>query len=310
MNCLIFLDLLQVGVKFFKGLDGSDYYCKWCGDGGKLFCCSKCPAVFCAKCVKINFSAADVEEIEQDDNWLCFLCNKDTLRLHRARHWALQNFMKKQENFMLNKTMTKSQIRNAMAKDLSTCCPSPKRLGATGVRPLSVSPGRKRTAPSGPSKRSKRSQSTSQGCGVRPLSVSPGRKRTAPSGPSKRPQRSQSESQGSSSMSLRSTTPVRTNPSAPPNTPLKSILSNKRLMLNHPTFFRVATDECDAITGVLNICQNTINEIISLDTNLAPETESRLNVLCTSLQYLNNYTADLMKKHKANITNEWEQTRK
>ena len=47
-----------------KGDDGTYEYCRWCGNGGELLLCDKCPNAFCKKCIKRNLGRKKVTEIE------------------------------------------------------------------------------------------------------------------------------------------------------------------------------------------------------------------------------------------------------
>lgn len=122
--------------------------------GGELLCCSKCPYAFCEKCVLRNFSSDGLKQILSNDNWKCYACTPKILYPLRAQHWALVNYIKKQQKYIpaiykncfelilnfrfraLNSKMSKGlrdqdKISYHMKKDASICCPSkttaPKR---------------------------------------------------------------------------------------------------------------------------------------------------------------------------------------
>lgn len=67
--------------------DGSDKYCRWCGQGGTLFLCSNCSSGFCKKCVKRNLPKSAQAKIE-DDDWVCYCCDTAPLYELRAQGWA------------------------------------------------------------------------------------------------------------------------------------------------------------------------------------------------------------------------------
>lgn len=69
-----------------------------------------------------------MKEIEETDDWACFVCNTDVLKKHRAQHWALRNFMNKQlEKIQKANVHSEDELNNLLNEDVSVCCPRKKR---------------------------------------------------------------------------------------------------------------------------------------------------------------------------------------
>lgn len=110
--------------EFEKGDDGSELYCRWCGQGGQVYCCSDCPHVFCAKCIKRNLGMPKIKEIESADDWKCFKCNSKCLWDLRALCWALLRYCDLKNKFTYNAQdpNLKEAYQKDCATDLSECC--------------------------------------------------------------------------------------------------------------------------------------------------------------------------------------------
>ncbi|CAG9835862.1 unnamed protein product [Diabrotica balteata] len=117
--------------EFEKDEDGSELYCRWCGQGGQVMCCANCEMVFCKKCIRINFDRRKLAEIQKSDDWTCFRCNPSqliNLRVHCAE------FMEYVQREMRNAS-NDANPENFMKVDHCQCCipqkkkapePSPK----------------------------------------------------------------------------------------------------------------------------------------------------------------------------------------
>jgi len=58
-----------------KDEEGSDVFCRWCGNGGEVVGCDKCKVhVFCKRCITRNCGRSKFAEINDTDEWACFTC--------------------------------------------------------------------------------------------------------------------------------------------------------------------------------------------------------------------------------------------
>ncbi|KAI5742231.1 hypothetical protein M8J77_004851 [Diaphorina citri] len=97
MDVIICKECLQFyGDGLFKtDKKGDDVYCRWCAQGGTIYCCSKCSVAFCKKCIERNLKTdkkvmADINK----DTWACFICVSKPLWNLRALCWAVQKYKK------------------------------------------------------------------------------------------------------------------------------------------------------------------------------------------------------------------------
>ncbi|XP_012261488.2 uncharacterized protein LOC105689213 [Athalia rosae] len=108
---------------FEQGEDATDMFCRWCANGGNLYCCSYCSNTFCNKCIRRNFDPMVRKKIEEEEQWKCFVCNPADLYSARGICWALLQHVKTVTGTLKNDpTLTREQLKEKMDLDDSKCC--------------------------------------------------------------------------------------------------------------------------------------------------------------------------------------------
>ncbi|XP_011637682.1 uncharacterized protein LOC105427582 [Pogonomyrmex barbatus] len=109
---------------FEQGDDATDMFCRWCANGGNLYCCSYCSNTFCYKCIRRNFTSLVRKKIEADEKWKCFVCNPSDLYGARATCWALLQHVQTVTRILAHdKKMSAKEIEEKMNLDEALCCP-------------------------------------------------------------------------------------------------------------------------------------------------------------------------------------------
>ncbi|CAG5119168.1 unnamed protein product, partial [Candidula unifasciata] len=129
-----------------KDKDGTDEQCRWCGEGGRLVVCDDCASAFCKACVMRNFNRSEFNNINSQQNWKCYLCNKAPLHNLRENYRKIRDTLKALQEKDKAKAVTQAATpttntppleRSAgskqMFKSLLPPSPSVKAGNASGV---------------------------------------------------------------------------------------------------------------------------------------------------------------------------------
>ncbi|CAH1957279.1 unnamed protein product [Acanthoscelides obtectus] len=109
--------------EFEKDEDGSELYCRWCGQGGQVMCCAQCEMVFCKKCIRINFDRKKIADIRDSDDWLCFRCNPSQIA-HLKIHCAeFMEYVRRERS----RAATLENFSDFTSTDHALCCQSMKK---------------------------------------------------------------------------------------------------------------------------------------------------------------------------------------
>ncbi|XP_012283973.1 uncharacterized protein LOC105701641 [Orussus abietinus] len=113
---------------FEQGDDATDMFCRWCANGGNLYCCSFCSNTFCYKCIRRNFDSIVRKRIAAVEKWKCFVCDPRDLYSARAICWALLQHVQTVTRILQNdRKMTADEIEQKMNLDESQCCPRKRK---------------------------------------------------------------------------------------------------------------------------------------------------------------------------------------
>ncbi|VEN35632.1 unnamed protein product [Callosobruchus maculatus] len=103
---------------FERDEDGTEMYCRWCGQGGEVVCCGACPMVFCKTCIQINFDDDKLKEIKNNDDWKCFACDAEQIKHLKIQYFELAEYFQREMKIVGG--ARKNNI--LMKRDFSKCC--------------------------------------------------------------------------------------------------------------------------------------------------------------------------------------------
>ena len=110
-------------------VDGKENQCRWCGEGGTLICCDKCPNSFCKPCIRRNLGRTELQNVEamgDDEEWHCYVCDPTPLnQLLQDAHDTLSAIedhfaAKRKREANRKRTQSKRRLGQNFTAELST----------------------------------------------------------------------------------------------------------------------------------------------------------------------------------------------
>ncbi|CAG9864779.1 unnamed protein product, partial [Phyllotreta striolata] len=103
---------------FENDKDGTEMYCRWCGQGGRVFCCNTCTFVFCIYCVRVNLSMDEYCAIRDCDFWKCFVCDPKQIVKLKVQCYEFVSYVIKE----LDRIKNMPDRERFQSIDHSKCC--------------------------------------------------------------------------------------------------------------------------------------------------------------------------------------------
>ncbi len=118
--------------------DETDEYCRWCGQGGDILLCDKCPNAFCKKCLNKHLGAKALREIKSAETWECLVCQPKPIQSMKAQYYCLYaNQDEIKQRHEKNKAEKAARVaskkqakvhRDSLAKEKEALIKSPKNF--------------------------------------------------------------------------------------------------------------------------------------------------------------------------------------
>ncbi len=115
----------------------TDEYCRWCGQGGNILLCDKCPNAFCKGCLTRHLGSKSFKEINDAEYWECLVCEPKPILSMKAQYYCLfvnqedikqRHEKEKAEKAAKAASKRRSTAKSSLAKEKESLIKSPKNF--------------------------------------------------------------------------------------------------------------------------------------------------------------------------------------